>query len=217
MSGSFSMDSLFDALNEGYVIPVNNYDYYPIDNYSFYNNGNEYEITSGKHHDEQVIKVRYNNSLTPLYKKNDTYYISVYAGKNEENRIQFKEIYGNINQRSSFFQPKIKISKIKISKSKIVKPKPKIKKIKPIFGGPSQSYIDAQKKQSAASAAFNRKYDREINKPGYKPMSVDDLSDLMGTASFNVPIKQDKMKLGFGQVKNRFKQIKADIKYLLHL
>jgi hypothetical protein len=98
----FSFCDIENALSSGEVIPVDKFQIGSTSKLSFFTiNGSEYELGTGIHKGKTVIKVRYGRCLTPLYIKGNQYFVNSFRGMDEDNKAQFEEINGTINDRTS--------------------------------------------------------------------------------------------------------------------
>ena len=97
------LSSLLESLpTNGVSIPINDFDFNPWNEYSFFSsNGTEHEIVTGLTGGVPVIKVRYGSKRTPhvLFKDGSRYFLNIYSGRDEDNRVQFSEVYGTISPK----------------------------------------------------------------------------------------------------------------------
>ena len=194
-SEAFNLNDMLDSITSGESIPVDSFEY-PL-SYSFYDQkGGEYEILTGYHKGNNVIKVRYGSSLNPqvLFKKNGRYFLNIFGGRDDDNRVQFVEVNGIISP------PRGNAIK-KIKKDKVLKPEKKIKKEEIVF---ADSKLARQRRARA----------RDIK----SLPSPDELADLFSKSFKQKQLPLERMQ-DFGKRKNyaTFKQLLKDINYLLNL
>ena len=220
MASAFNMDELLDALNvslQGTVVT----ELPNSETLSFFDNENEYELGSGQHKGQLVIKVRYRGNLTPLYQGPEGYYISVYSGSGSDGKPSFKTLMGDISPTTPTFvkwQPKRKQSKPKATDVAMAPARASRKIAKPSRAAEQDvSMMTEEELVNVDSPATRRELARR-KRESRKEIAgqADELSDLFAN------LKTDNM-VEFGKRRRRksskksIHTVNADIRYLSSL
>ena len=226
---TFNMDSLMESLATGTPVDINSFQYNPLNEFSFLANGNEYEITTGIHKSNPVIKVRYGSSRSPqvLFNSNNRYFLNTYHGMDEDNHPQFREINGTIIPRTAALQPFVPKQRQRVDQpmgEASLRPAGKIAKTPRAPRAPSTRRAPMETGASAALPPVRNRYQRARAREVLSLPPPDELADLFSRTTVTSPqsnLPNLMQEFGKRRVKRRVKSanirlntVNADIRFL---